>query len=95
MCLVNEDGFPRSKPKAKRFSHHFRSGDIVRAVVPKPLTHAGTHIGRMSAKANGSFTIATTKGTIPDIGKNYCRILQHADGYGYTLKGETAFLPAS
>jgi len=93
MCLMDENGFPRTKPKAKRFTHHFRSGDIVRAVVPEPLKHAGTHAGRMSAKANGCFTIATAKGTVTDIGKNYCRILQHADGYGYTLKGEAAFLP--
>jgi hypothetical protein len=83
MCLMNEFGFPRSKPKAKRFTHHFRTGDLVRAIVPKPLTHAGTHVGRMSAKANGSFKIATRKGTVTDIGKNYCRVLQRADGYGY------------
>lgn len=94
MCLMDEDGFPRTKPKAKRFTHHFHTGDIVRAVVPAPLKKTGTYVGRMSAKANGAFTIATAKGTVTDIGKNYCRILQHADGYGYTQKGEAAFSPA-
>jgi hypothetical protein len=86
---------PRTKAKAKRFTHRFRTGDIVRAVVPAPLKKAGTHVGRMSAKANGAFTIATAKGTVTDIGKNYCRILQHADGYGYTQKGEAAFPPTA
>jgi cobalamin-dependent methionine synthase I len=50
----------------------------------------------MSAKASGSFTIATAKGSVTDIGKNYCRILQRADGYGYTQKkGGAAFPPAA
>jgi cobalamin-dependent methionine synthase I len=48
----------------------------------------------MSAKANGGFTIATNKGSVTDIGKNYCRLLQKADGYGYTQKGGAAFPPA-
>lgn len=92
---MNEDGFPRTGPKAKHFKHGFRTGDIVRADVPAPLKNAGTHVGRMSAKANGQFTLATARGTVSDIGKNYCRILQRADGYGYThKKGGAAFAPA-
>lgn len=86
MCLMDKYGFPRTKPKAKRFVHGFRTGDIVRAVVPAHLKHPGVHLGRMSAKAQGSFTIATHRGTVTDIGKNYCRCLQRADGYGYVLK---------
>jgi cobalamin-dependent methionine synthase I len=73
------------------FTHGFRTGDIIRAVVPSHLKNAGTHVGRMSAKSSGDFTIATAKGTITDIGKKYCRLLQRADGYGYTQKGEVAF----
>lgn len=83
MCLMDRFGFPRTKPKAKRFTHGFRTGDIVRAAIPAHLAHAGVHVGRMSAKANGSFTIATEKGSVPDVGKRYCRIIQRADGYGY------------
>jgi hypothetical protein len=37
----------------------------------------------MAAKAKGSFTITTKKGTVTDVGKNYCRKTQRADGYGY------------
>jgi 5-methylcytosine-specific restriction endonuclease McrA len=96
MCLMNKQGFPRTGPKAKRFKHNFRTGDLVRADIPVPLKNAGKHVGRMSAKADGGFTIATAKGSVTDVGKNYCRLLQRADGYGYLQKkGGAAFPPAS
>jgi 5-methylcytosine-specific restriction endonuclease McrA len=84
MCLMSRYGFPRTDPKEKHPKHGFKTGDIVKAIVPSHLKRAGTHIGRMSAKASGSFTIATKSGTISDVGKNYCRKLQRADGYGYS-----------
>jgi 5-methylcytosine-specific restriction endonuclease McrA len=93
MCLMNEFGFPRTNPKAKHFAHSFHTGDIVKAVVPAPLKNPGVHIGRVSVKAKGAFTICTNKGKVTDIGKKYCQILQKADGYGYTQKGEAAFPP--
>ncbi len=83
MCLMDETGFPRTKPKQKHFTHGFRTGDIVRAIIPAQLNHAGVHVGRLSAKAKGGFTIATAKGKITGVGKKYCRVLQRADGYGY------------
>jgi len=84
MCLMNKYGFPRTDPKEKHPKHGFKTGDMVKAIVPSHLKRAGTHVGRMSAKASGSFTIAAKSGTVPDIGKNYCRKLQKADGYGYS-----------
>ncbi len=84
MCLMNERGFPRTKAKAKHFPHAFRTGDIVKAVVPAHLNHSGVHTGRMSARAEGGFSISTNKGKVTDIGKKYCQVLQKADGYGYT-----------
>jgi 5-methylcytosine-specific restriction endonuclease McrA len=84
MCLMDEAGFPRSKPKQKQFAHGFRTGDLVRAIIPAHLTNAGVHIGRLSARAKGSFTITTATGKITDVGKKYCRVLQRADGYGYS-----------
>jgi hypothetical protein len=87
MCLMDTYGFPRTKPKAKKFKHGFRTGDIVKAVVPAHLNNPGVHVGRMAAKATGSFTIATKRGSVTDIGKKYCRTLQRKDGYGYSQKG--------
>jgi 5-methylcytosine-specific restriction endonuclease McrA len=84
MCLMNATGFPRSRSKQKKFTHGFRTGDIVRATVPAHLNNAGIHVGRMSAKAKGGFTITTAQGKITDVGKKYCRVLQRADGYGYS-----------
>jgi 5-methylcytosine-specific restriction endonuclease McrA len=86
MCLMSRYGFPRTNPKEKHPKHGFKTGDIVKAIVPSHLKRAGTHVGRMSAKASGSFTIATKSGTISDVGKNYCRKLQRADGYGYSQR---------
>ncbi len=85
MCLMDQYGFPRTRPKAIHPKHGFRTGDQVRAVVPAPLARAGTYVGRISAKSNGSFTIATATGSVPDIGHRYCVRFQRADGYGYTF----------
>jgi 5-methylcytosine-specific restriction endonuclease McrA len=86
MCLMTRFGFPRTDPKEKHPKHGFKTSDIVKAIVPSHLKRAGTHTGRMSSKASGSFTIATPKGTVTDVGKNYCRKLQRADGYGYSQR---------
>jgi 5-methylcytosine-specific restriction endonuclease McrA len=93
VCLMDKHGFPRTKAKQKQFTHGFRTGDIIRASVPTHLKYPGRHVGRMSAKANGAFTITTGTRTVTDIGKKYCRTLQRADGYGYQLKGGRDFSP--
>jgi hypothetical protein len=80
MCLVDKHSLPRTKAKQKRFTHGFHTGDNVRADVPSHLKNCGRHIGRMSAKANGAFTITTGTQTGTDIGKKHCRTLQRADG---------------
>ena len=94
MCLMDGYGFPRTSAKKRSAKHAFRTGDIVRAGVPAPLKGAGTHVGRMAAKASGFFTITTTTISVTDIGHRYCTCLQRADGYGYThKKGGRDFLP--
>ena len=93
MCLMDKYGFPRTSAK-KKGTHGFCTGDIVKAVVPSHLKNAGLHVGRMSAKASGSFTIATGSTTVTDIGSHYCQKLQQADGYGYHFfRKESAAFP--
>lgn len=94
MRLMTKYGFPRTKTKQKG-THGFQTGDIVKAVVPSHLKNTGIHVGRMSAKASGSFTIATKYATITDIGSRYCQKLQQADGYGSSFSERKArrFLP--
>ena len=94
MCLMDGAGFPRTRPKPKQLTHGFRTGDIVRASVPAHLNNAGVHVGRMAAKAKGGFTIATARGKITDVGKKYCRVLQRADGYGYSRQSTPRDAPS-
>ena len=95
MCRMNKWGFPRTAAKKQSTKHAFETGDIVRAVVPAHLKHAGVHVGRMASKASGALTIATRAGTVTDIGYRYCTRLQRNDGYGYLIprKEERGFLP--
>jgi 5-methylcytosine-specific restriction endonuclease McrA len=96
LCLVDNLGFPRSKPKKRSKRHNFQTGDIVRAIVPNHVNNAGVHVGRIAAKASGAFTITTRKGKVSDIGYRYCTRLQRADGYTYALgrKEEAASSPS-
>jgi hypothetical protein len=80
---MDAHGFPRTRAKKPSTKHVFRTGDIVRAVVPGHLKNNGVHVGRMAARANGQFTIATQHGPVTDIGYRYCTRLQRNDGYAY------------
>ncbi len=91
MCLMDASGFPRTKGKGVSVVQGFRSGDIVRAVVPAGK-YAGVHIGKVAVRARGSFNIATQAGTITDISYRHCHRLHAADGYGYQ-KGGAALPP--
>jgi len=75
----------------QRTKHHFgyQTGDLVRAVVPEPLKTAGTHVGRVLARATGSFDITTRRGTrVTGVSYHYCHPIHRNDGYSYT-KGAT------
>ncbi|WP_263363272.1 RNA-guided endonuclease IscB [Nocardiopsis listeri] len=83
----DKHGFPRLRlPRTKGF-FGFATGDLVRAVVPQGKK-AGVHTGRVAVRASGSFNITTAHGTVQGIGYKNMRLLQRADGYGYTWKGE-------
>jgi len=95
MCRMDRFGFPRTAAKGLRVIKGFRTGDIVKAVVPsgKP---AGEHLGRVAIRTRGWFNIATSEGTVRDVHHKYCQILHHADGYNYSIlkrKEDAAFLP--
>ena len=80
-------GFPRLRlPRTKGF-FGFTTGDLVRVVVPQGKK-TGTYTGRVAVRASGSFNVTTAQGTIQGIRYKHMRLLQRADGYGYTLKGE-------
>ena len=91
MCLMNEHGFPCTKAKSASHAFGFRTGDIVKAVVPSGKPQ-GTHVGKVAIKASGQFTITTRERAVPDVPHRYCRRVHQADGYTYQ-KGARAFLP--
>jgi len=84
MCRPNAFGFPDKAPKATSVVGGFRTGDIVRAVVPAPSVKAGTYVGRLAIRATGSCNLKTASGTIQGIHYKYCHPLHRGDGYAYT-----------
>src|SRR5262249_49060405 len=62
MCLMDENGFPRTGPKQQSRVKGFRTGDMVRAVGTKGA-RMGTYQGKVAIKATGYFTITTPSGT--------------------------------
>lgn len=79
MCAINRYGFPRTRPKTLKRVRGFRSGDMVKAMVPSGKK-AGIHIGRVAIRASGSFRI----GLVDGISWKFCSLVQRADGYEYT-----------
>lgn len=83
MCRTNDAGFPDKAPKATSVVGGFRTGDLVRAVVPASSIKAGTYVGRIAVRATGSCNLKTASGTIEGIHVRYCQPLQRGDGYSY------------
>ena len=85
MVNVDDLGFPRSKPKGSSRVRGFRTGDLVKAVVPPHLKAKGVHIGRVLVRTRGIFDIQTRRGRVKDIAARYCHSLHQNDGYVYQL----------
>jgi len=84
MCRTDKYGFPtRHVPREKRW-FGFKTGDLVKAVVPQGK-YAGTHVGRVAIRTSGSFNITTAHG-MQRSGYRHCRLVQHADGYAYATR---------
>ena len=72
-------GFPKShKARIKSFMG-YKTGDYVKAVVPKGK-HKGTHYGRVTIRQKPNFTVDKMDGIHP----KYMKLLQKADGYAYS-----------
>jgi hypothetical protein len=82
---VNPSGFPvgcRMRPKSV---HGLRTGDRVVASVPARSKRVGDYAGRGAVRASGSFNLPTPHGVVQGISRKHCRVVQRADGYGYSL----------
>jgi 5-methylcytosine-specific restriction endonuclease McrA len=95
MCNTNDLGFPTGHRRRRKRYFGYQTGDLVRAVVPARLKCAGTHVGRVTVKAAGTFTIATSHGKVTDVPHRYCRPLQRSDGYAYHPGARISLPPTS
>ena len=85
MCRVNKYGFPRTTVKQRSKSiHGFKTGDIVKAVVPKGK-YAGAHVERVAVRSSGFFDIKTKTRKVT-ISHKYCQMQHYSDGYSYERK---------
>jgi len=85
MCRMNRFGFPRTSAKAARVVNGFRTGDLVKAIVPSGKK-TGTHVGKVAVRTSGSFNISSNSGVIQGVSYKHCSVIHRADGYSYQSK---------
>ncbi|WP_326577542.1 RNA-guided endonuclease IscB [Streptomyces sp. NBC_00481] len=83
---TDKHGFPRLRLPRKKHHYGFATGDLVGAYI---LTgkYAGVHIGRVAVRATGRHRVSVPGG-YADTSHANLRLLQRADGYGYTTRRE-------
>ena len=95
MCYPDKYGFPKRHRQRKKNHFGYQTGNLVRAIVPKGK-YQGVHVGRVLARATGSFDIDTGTGKAQGISQKYCHPVHCSDGYNYQT-GKTclraAFFP--
>jgi hypothetical protein len=92
MCYPAKFGFPQRHRQRKKVHHGFQTGDLVRAVVPAGLKTEGTHVGRVLARATGSFDIGVKGRLVEGVNRRYCQPIHRNDGYNYQFTGGTSSL---
>ena len=88
MCRMDSNGFPRTSTKQYKRVDELQTGDLVRAVVPQKYKASGTHVGKLSVRSNGYFSINKKNNRVDGINSEYCELLQRADGYSYSVGSE-------
>lgn len=78
MCQTDKYGFPKAHRTRQRSFHGFRTGDMVRAVVPTGK-YAGKHVGRVTVRARPDWKL---KGMW--LNYRHFHLIQKADGYACT-----------
>jgi hypothetical protein len=81
-------GFPRLRRARAKQHFGYVTGDLVRATVPSGKWK-GSWTGRISVRARGQHSLTTPGGRI-NVSYRNLRLLQRGDGYGYSVRPETA-----
>ncbi|MFB7086856.1 RNA-guided endonuclease IscB [Streptomyces sp. NPDC056296] len=79
-------GFPRLRMPRQKAFFGYRTGDLVKAVIPSGK-YAGTHTGRVMVRSSGRHRVPAPGGHV-DTSHTNLRLLQRADGYTYTIRKE-------
>jgi 5-methylcytosine-specific restriction endonuclease McrA len=82
---VDASGFPKGYYAREKSAFGFRTGDMVKAIVPSNSRKTGQYLGRVAVRQSGSFNIQTRGQTVQGISYRYCRVIQRGDGYSYQL----------
>ncbi len=84
MVRMDKYGFPRGRAKATSVAGGFRTGDLVRAIVPASSKKTGIHVGRIAIRATGMCNIQTGDAVVQGVHYRFCQVIQRGDGYGYS-----------
>ena len=80
---VSACGFPRGYLARRKVVAGFRTGDLVRAIVPQGK-YAGRHAGVVLVRQSGYFDLKRHgRRVVQGIHARHFRLLQRSDGYGY------------
>lgn len=80
---VNSCGIIIAKKKQQSDYFGFKTGDLVKAVVPKGK-NKGVHVGRVACRVTGIFDVKTKAGRRAGISYKYVQHIQRNDGYVYS-----------
>lgn len=80
-------GFPRGYLTREKRIKGFQTGDMVKSEVTKGKK-IGFYVGRVAVRATGSFNIQTAQGVVQGISHRCCKVIQRADGYGFSTVAE-------
>jgi 5-methylcytosine-specific restriction endonuclease McrA len=82
MCGTDKYGFPVRHRQRQKRHYGYQTGDMVRAVVTSGQK-VGEYVGRVLARATGSFDIRTKQGRVQGISHRACTPVHRCDGYSY------------
>jgi hypothetical protein len=82
MCGTDKYGFPTRHRSRSQIHQGFRTGDIVKAIVPNGKK-IGSYVGRVLCRASGSFDLVAKSQRVSGISHKYCHSIHKKDGYAY------------
>lgn len=84
-CGTDRYGFPIQHAPRRKYFMGFKTGDVVRADIPKGK-YKGKHVGRISIRFRPSFRLNGF-----DVHPKYLVILQRGDGYEYKFRPDSPY----